>query len=383
MLYMTLAVIAVLISGNASAQETEKGVLLFSHMMHIEDLGAECITCHPGAETSVKAEDWNMPTHEECMTCHDGDTAREECTVCHGESEQGVAAPAAGREYKFNHASHLAMEGKTCDSCHTGLDKTDLAVPENLPPMETCVSCHNDAQAPQNCEFCHTQTPALRPASHKANWITRHDDAAKSESEDCTICHSASYCQECHEGAQLVEASSGYAERFGAAASASWGNQSLIISKIHDLNYRYTHALDAKSKTQDCQLCHRSDDFCSECHATVNQGGPNKPVWHGGADWGALAFGRGTGGGQHALLAKRDISNCSSCHDANGEDPVCLLCHMDRTPGKNNDLRTHSSTRYNSTKGPWHDDDSFVCFTCHVKSTVSNPNGFCGYCHIR
>ncbi|MFC1555855.1 hypothetical protein ACFL67_02110 [candidate division KSB1 bacterium] len=197
-------------------------------------------------------------------------------------------------------------------------------------------------------------------------------------SEECSVCHSLNYCQECHDGAALASTQGAKAN---PNAPSNWGVNNLILAKNHDLNYKFTHALEAKSKLENCVLCHDQETFCVDCHETSLAANGFKPLWHGGPEWGAMALARGSGGGQHARMAKQDISRCSACHDANGEDPTCLLCHMDRTPGKFNDLRTHSNNNYKSVMGPWHGDKNYMCFTCHVNAQSNDPVGFCGYCH--
>jgi hypothetical protein len=41
-------------------------------------------------------------------------------------------------------------------------------------------------------------------------------------------------------------------------------------------------------------------------------------------------FTKGSGGGLHAKLAERDIEYCASCHDVEGADPVCMMCHTEK-----------------------------------------------------
>jgi hypothetical protein len=357
-------------------QQDKKKLFKFSHMLHIEDIGVDCASCHPSTAESKLAADKNLPTHDECFECHDGDTAGDECEKCHVDPDEPVELPNPSREYKFNHKLHQEKLGEeSCVQCHPGLNEAEFAEAANMPPMTKCTECHDNSSAPQMCEACHTKVRTLRPVSHIPTWMNRHDDAVRSSTEDCASCHSFNYCQECHDGAVLAQTDKNITGRYTPNAPRNWGVNNMILSKNHDLNYRYTHGLEAKGKLEKCSLCHESESFCAPCHE-VSGGG--KPVWHSGADWGAQALAIGSGGGRHAQMAKRDISNCASCHDAGGEDPVCLQCHMDRIPGKGNELKTHEIKRYN---GPWHDDKSYMCFTCHVNAQPKNPAGFCGYCH--
>lgn len=52
-------------------------------------------------------------------------------------------------------------------------------------------------------------------------------------------------------------------------------------------------------------------------------------------------LGVGSGGGDHATLAKRDIERCMSCHDVNGADPTCITCHFDADGIKGTNPKTH------------------------------------------
>ena len=38
------------------------------------------------------------------------------------------------------------------------------------------------------------------------------------------------------------------------------------ITRVHDLNYRYSHGIDLKGKTSECQTCHQTETFYAECH---------------------------------------------------------------------------------------------------------------------
>jgi len=203
-------------------------------------------------------------------------------------------------------------------------------------------------------------------------------------------------CQECHEGGALTELAEpvgGQHERAGIReaplAPEIEGTQGMIL-KRHGLNYRFLHGIEARGKRSYCATCHELDigDFCAECHNQgMNEKGMNptiRPLWHGGADWGALAGGVGSGGGRHAEMARRDIETCVACHNLQGDDPTCLLCHMDRTRGRGNDPKTHSTSFASDMgEGDFHDDEGAMCYTCHLYKGPAGGDGFCGYCHGR
>jgi hypothetical protein len=150
------------------------------------------------------------------------------------------------------------------------------------------------------------------------------------------------------------------------------------------MGYRFTHGLDAQSKSFECKTCHEPQTFCAPCHQS---GGDVitgiAPQSHRQA--GFTTLGVNTGGGLHSVLAKKDIEACVSCHDVEGRDPVCLTCHFDNDGIKGTNPRTHEPGFMADEKGIWHDTQGAVCYSCHTDNNA-NPNGisgvgFCGYCH--
>ena len=87
-----------------------------------------------------------------------------------------------------------------------------------------------------------------------------------------------------------------------------------------------------------------------------------------------------TPGSDHAILAKRDIERCASCHDVQGADANCILCHSDPDGVKGTNPKTHVSGFLNDSNGDWHTDGASVCYDCHSNSNTAGI-GFCGYCH--
>jgi hypothetical protein len=158
------------------------------------------------------------------------------------------------------------------------------------------------------------------------------------------------------------------------------------IVRVHDLNYVYSHGIDAKGKIAECQTCHQTETFCAECHASmsndyavegVEPSSHNNPAF--------VTIGVGSGGGEHAALARRDIENCAACHDTQGADPTCVLCHVDNDGIKGTNPKTHMSSFMSDNNGDWHSDAGAVCYNCHTDANARPDGipgvGFCGYCH--
>ena len=366
-------------NGQTVPQDRSK-VIIFSHRLHAEDAGAECLDCHLNVDRSLTAIDNNLPTMAQCYSCHEEDDT--DCEVCHV-TDDYVEFSNPARDIKFNHSLHISKEGLDCLTCHKGINEVDLASSEQLPEMRQCMECHNEATASNDCAVCHiiTDLTFLKPESHLSDWKFAHAPEAQFRLGDCSMCHQESFCEECHDADELITVGGDRTGSFSPNATKLGGSAGQSLNMVHAIDYRYTHSLDAKSKLMDCAVCHETNDFCSKCHNPEDDDHRFEPAWHGGADWGAIAGGVGSGGGRHGEMARRDMELCASCHDIDGEDPVCLSCHFDAVPGIGNDPKTHESDFMKDSNGEWHSDENYLCYNCHSVGRFQAGTGFCGYCH--
>ncbi len=305
--------------------------LTFSHKLHLTDAGiTDCASCHTAAKTSKLASDQLSTNHDACSTCHEEQINNENrCGFCHNNPADIQAIPAAQRNFIFSHEQHTAMEGVECTTCHQGLDQVDHATHANIPSMATCNTCHNDRKASNQCETCHQSFANLIPADHERSDFARsHSSVARvgGLATDCQTCHTETFCQQCHFNPDL--------KRFGAKdlttepshkTTTQDSPKQMLLQGVHELNYRFTHGIDAKSNQADCQSCHTIQTFCAECHnagGNINQM-KFKPMSHG-----VPGFTTGPRGGLHAEEARRDMESCMSCHDVDGQDPTCMTCHL-------------------------------------------------------
>jgi len=389
MVTIVIALVFIVRSSAVASEDTQldkKQVLKFSHSKHAE-AGVECSSCHTPEKLTKNASEKMLPTHTECQTCHDQEV-NEKCGFCHKDENNPVALPNPIREIRFDHQKHVIDQKVECVTCHAGMDKTDYAEAKNLPAMTTCVTCHNDVKVAKQCEACHTNLTTLRPASHMvANFKREHARVMNGRTFDanCQTCHTESSCMECHDGNNLTKLSK--FEKSGMLSPRKFGNDkpaALSGQNVHDINYKFTHGIDAKGRSADCQTCHRQQTFCNDCHmnGSVALGGV-LPTSH--EQSGFTTIGVGSGGGVHARLAKRDIQQCAVCHDAEGGDPTCITCHVDVDGIKGTNPKTHASGFLKNVEGDWHSDATSTCFVCHNDANAK-PNGksgvgFCGYCH--
>jgi hypothetical protein len=360
-----------------------KELIKFSHKRHVRELGAECSACHSTAAQSQLSQDRLLPTMEQCGACHDV-ADESQCLRCHTSQEKLEALANPVRKYRFSHALHLEKTKLTCLQCHKGIDQVDLGDGRKIPPRESCNVCHNGSLVSQECQLCHLDEVQVLPMNHTPDWPHEHMTQLRAGAEkDCAHCHQNRECQDCHEAVDLLSSKLLPTEYFSGFRPSPGSHVPLALARVHDLNYRYWHALDAEGKAEQCQVCHEANQTCVQCHSERTAGGAfrHRPAWHGGADWGAIRGAVGSGGGRHAELAERDIERCASCHDVQGADPTCLMCHTDFDGVKGTDPKTHGagfSERFGESS-EFHHDPGAVCFNCHVRTRAGE--GFCGYCH--
>lgn len=356
-----------------------KSIIKFSHSFHLEM--AECADCHSNVTESVDFSTSLYPTMDECASCHDVEDD-ENCEMCHYEDVYEPLIPSS-TEIIFNHKLHLTEQNLECETCHQGLGDVDYSFESEkaLAGMETCFTCHNNTTVASNaCEQCHLATDNLLPEDHKEVGFFKNHKFANSE--NCQMCHNEeTFCADCHVATIGIEESNLDNDFYTPYSPHNYvdGTKQQVITRVHDLNFRFTHGIDAKGKTENCQSCHQTETFCAECHASEDGDfaiGGIMPLSHTSPN-----FLTGlTPGSEHAILAKRDIESCASCHDTQGADPNCILCHSDPDGIKGTNPKTHDINFMNDTKGSWHSDGGAVCFDCHSNTNTAGV-GFCGYCH--
>ena len=341
---MSMVIISVLIVLLGAVDGTENG-LIFDHSAHVDMREMECITCHGTVTGSELSSDKNIPDHEICSDCHAIEEEPSDCGYCHLNSDDPAGMVIPESELIFSHKNHLkgSSENSLCLSCHSGLDKLPSAQLSAHPVMQDCFACHDGAGAPSDCSLCHTKAEEMTSLMHDPGWKHDHKFSTDLGGETCVPCHQAeSFCGSCHAGDNLVET-------------------------VHELNYRASHGLDAKSDEFLCQTCHEPQTFCSSCHA----GAGHIPLDHMASDWARPPY-------AHAEAAMQDVETCAACHST--DSPVCANCHFDTDGILGTNAPIHPASMEVMGEGPWHDDPGFQCFTCNVYNRTAGT-GFCGYCH--
>ena len=381
LLFLTLS--AFLSSPGGGDGKRNDKIIKFSHSVHAEL--TECGSCHSKVPGSTSLKDRLLPDHENCRECHDVEDS-DGCNTCHFD-ENYEALVQSTSSLIFSHKEHVEKRNLECTSCHKGLKDVDYSFKavQPSPVMADCYSCHNDRSVSSNaCESCHISTADLIPTDHRSISFKRsHKFAAREFNADCVMCHDVNNnsCETCHSANNIsTEISQPYApNNFVDDPRAQ------KITRAHELNYRFFHGIDARSKNSECQSCHDTEIFCATCHQADNADFAMSgivPASH--LKQGTfVTFGIGSGGGEHAVLARRDIENCISCHDVQGNDPVCLQCHTDPDGIKGTNNKTHPTGFMRDEEGDWHNSQGSVCYNCHTNASPFGTagQGFCGYCH--
>lgn len=130
----------------------------FPHNTHLK-LGLACIDCHTGADIRADA---GLPSVNKCMLCH-AKLARNKPEVkkviAYAEKKeeipwQRVYSFSTNAHVKFRHAPHYRAN-ISCATCHGDLTKATVATRAVNFTMGTCVSCHRQRNASQDCATCH------------------------------------------------------------------------------------------------------------------------------------------------------------------------------------------------------------------------------------
>lgn len=130
----------------------------FPHKTHSK-LGMDCVDCHIGADTRAVA---GIPSVRQCMLCH------QKLAKDKPEVKKVIDYAAKGREIPwervygfhsdamvmFRHAPH-ARAKITCARCHGDMTQATVAVKAVSLNMGSCLTCHRQMKASQDCAACH------------------------------------------------------------------------------------------------------------------------------------------------------------------------------------------------------------------------------------
>ena len=132
--------------------------LEFPHNKHVAK-GLECVDCHITVDTAAGA---GIPSVRQCMMCHRLiSTGKPGVKQLQQYAKQGREIPWV-RVYsfepeahvKFQHAPHIWAKIE-CKTCHGDVAGMTVARPVVEHTMGTCLTCHRQHNASQDCAACH------------------------------------------------------------------------------------------------------------------------------------------------------------------------------------------------------------------------------------
>lgn len=269
--------------------------LKFSHRRHLAR-GTDCLGCHATAATSLSVRDNLLPGEAQCRTCHAIERNRPfgqvfaaatagpsgACATCHtgfpaepATAGQPTLAPGVDpatliarvdlppAALHFNHRLH-AEKQIACATCHGDLSQVDLATREHLPTMSVCLRCHDGgrSQAGRASERCATCHPAQPGGILQVSLPGGLLRPSGSLRGDD---HAATDFRQSH--GRVAQTAPDYC---GSCHRESYclrcHNAVAKPYDIHGGNYVARHALDARRNQPDCSTCHRQQSFCLGCH---------------------------------------------------------------------------------------------------------------------
>ncbi len=161
-LWIAFGLVAV-IGGGAwlfSALGAVEQPIAFNHLLHIEDVGAECTDCHAYARSGVRA---TIPNIEVCGSCHEevsSGSPEEARLLEYIQSETPIPwkkVYTVPDHVYFSHRRHTAAGGIECEVCHGAVALSEKPVVRaSVPPtMDQCMDCHQESGTSNDCIWCH------------------------------------------------------------------------------------------------------------------------------------------------------------------------------------------------------------------------------------
>jgi hypothetical protein len=129
----------------------------FDHKMHV-GLGTKCLDCHTIKSPGFAA---GYPQAATCMACHAAIKADSPHIQKLAEAEKSKRPIEWVKVYKvpdyvwFSHQSHAVDAKVACETCHGPVAAREKIFKEKPTSMVSCMDCHAQHEAPNDCDLCH------------------------------------------------------------------------------------------------------------------------------------------------------------------------------------------------------------------------------------
>jgi len=262
----------------------KKLLIAFSHEKH-RNRGYHCNQCHAelghpkeGATGQVHGPGI-MPGHPQCLVCHDGKKAANQCEFCHLTRSAPSPHPP---DYLAFHGKAALHDPSNCKECHNEsfcqhCHTLPMPHPRNWASIHgkklddgDCVRCH----APQYCSQCHQRT---RPASHRKKTFVQTHGGVAGVGGNCLVCHSNQFCLNCHKVPMP------HPSDWTSAHTKPGKTQTDVCMRCHQVSecrtcpeklkimghpaeFLMAHITETpKIANPDCRVCH-APSYCAKCH---------------------------------------------------------------------------------------------------------------------
>ncbi len=238
-----------------------------------------------------------------------------------------LGTASSARAMRFSHELHKGEGLSQCSRCH-------LPGAASITPERTlCYECHKEEEI--------IETVLGPTKTHTPLWVRQHGAESQRAAAQCSQCHGATFCVDCHKGGEI---------------GADLGKRAVRLDTVpstHTSRFRIIHPLKATGEqVEKCYTCHARSD-CIDCHDSYRTKFPGREIvshqknqtWaemikasgapdhnftlnqcqdcHPGGALSSTDWSRG-----HAKEARRELGSCQSCHP-DGE--ACLACHSATT----------------------------------------------------
>ena len=135
--------------------------LPYSHKVHV-GLGLKCPDCHKIEKPGYMA---GYPQEATCMACHAAIKTDSPHIQKLAEFEKSKKRMPWVKVYSvpdyvyFSHEAHHRRAEIECAECHGDVAQRDVLFKEKSTAMTTCMDCHAQRQASNDCGFCHDPHP--------------------------------------------------------------------------------------------------------------------------------------------------------------------------------------------------------------------------------
>ena len=155
----SLMVVVFVVLASVSAALGQQQPIGFSHRTHVEKARMQCADCHEGASSRDVA---GIPSIRKCMLCHQfiGKDLPEIVRLAeywerkHEVPWVRVYGFKQDASVQFRHAPHARAEIE-CQRCHGDVGSMTVASKVVRHTMGTCIECHRENQASDDCLVCH------------------------------------------------------------------------------------------------------------------------------------------------------------------------------------------------------------------------------------